>query len=174
MRPSFEALPSWLSRLPEVPPPPLRPGPPPEDGVLRRALGNVRLSLHVAVLAVVVGLAAAVAAGSARARHAAAAAEREEMSAFAQRKAVELRALTILRGGSTNAAPWALAPGGSLADDVAGYSDVVQGTAGYYYRRRWTVQRDEGGAHRVAVRVIPETRADGPPPVEVTTAFPVR
>jgi hypothetical protein len=167
-RPSFEALPSWLARLPEIPPTPVRVGRPPDEGFLRRTLANPRLRLHVMVVAVALGIGAAVAAGSMRAKHTAQ--SHAEMSAFATRKAVELRASGLLRPGRIKGrSPLAL--GGSLTNDVPGYSDVVEGSAGRRFRRRWAIEPDSAGGRRVVVRVIPMTRAAGPAPLDLTTVM---
>jgi hypothetical protein len=166
MRPSFDALPTWLSRLPEVPPTPVRANVPLEDGLLRRVLRSSRLPIHVAILAVVLGIAAATAAGSVRAREAAE--TRAEMSAFGQRKLAELTTFTALRAArSRQVTP--LPIGGSLLEDVPGYSDVVEGTTGRRFRRRWVIEAARGSDRRVRVRVIPETREAGRDSLDVTS-----
>lgn len=169
MRPSYEALPSWLARLPEIPPTPVRAGRPPDENLLQRALANPRLPVHVVVLAVGLGIAAAVAAGSIRANHSAE--SRAEMSAFATRKVAELHAFSTLRSAQTRAAASPLARGGSLADDIPGYSDVVEGTGGRRFRRRWAIERDRAGDWQVVVRVIPATRAAGRASLDFTTVM---
>ncbi|MFN2565767.1 MAG: hypothetical protein ABR499_12285 [Gemmatimonadaceae bacterium] len=169
MRPSYEALPSWLSRLPEVPPTPVMASRPPEDGVFRRALGHHRLRLPGVLFAVALGIGAAVAAGSVRAKHTAE--SRAEMSAFATRKVAELSAFGTLRSAPARALGSPLAPGGSVTDDVPGYSDVVEGTEGRRFRRRWAVDVDPSGHKRVTVRVIPATREAGRAPLDLTTVL---
>jgi hypothetical protein len=165
MRPSYEALPSWLSRLSEVPPTPVRACRPADETLLQRALANPRLPLHIVVLAVGLGIAAAVAAGSVRAKHTAE--SQAEMSAFATRKVAELRAFGTLRSATlTSASP--LTAGGSLSDDIPGYTDLVDGTEGRRFRRRWAIERNRAGDWHVAVRVIPATRAAGRAPLDVT------
>jgi hypothetical protein len=159
MRPSFEALPSWLSELSEVPPTPVRANVPPEDGLLRRVLRSSRLPVHVAVLAICLGVAAAAAAGSVRARDAAQ--SQEQMSAFAQRKVTELTTYTALRATRSNQRAAPLPIGGSLTDDLPGYSDLVEGTEGRRFRRRWVIEAGRGSDRRVRVRVIPQTREAG-------------
>jgi hypothetical protein len=170
MRPSYEALPSWLSRLPEVPPTPVRPGRPPDESVLRRALANPRLPLHVAILAIGLGIAAAAAAGSVRAQHTAE--SHAEMSAFATRKIAELRAFSTLRPAQAKGSTSPLAVGGSLIDDVPGYSDLVEGTDGRRFRRRWVIDADPTGDRRLVVRVIPTTRAAGRASLDLSTVMP--
>jgi hypothetical protein len=172
MRPSFEALPSWLSRLPEVPPTPVRANVPQEDGLLRRALRSSRLPTHVAFLAVVLGVAAAAAAGSVRTRDAEE--SHAEMSAFAQRKVAELTTFTALRASRSKQAVAPLPLGGSLVDDVPGYSDVVEGTDGRRFRRRWLIEAGNGGERRVAVRIIPQTREAGRDSLDVTSTLAAR
>ena len=159
MRPSFHELPSWLSRLPAVPQTPPRALVRPDQSLLRRALAGPRLSLQVALLAVAVGVIAAVAAGSVRAQQTAE--SRAEMSAFAQRKVAELRAFETLRAPGSRTRGAALAAGGSLIDDVPGYFDVVDGTDGRRFQRRWMVEPDRRGGRRVAVRILPLTREAG-------------
>jgi hypothetical protein len=159
MRPSFQELPSWLSRLPAVPQTPPRAFVPPEHGLLRRVLANSRLSVHVALLAVVLGVAAAAAAGSVRAKHTAQ--SRAEMSSFAARKIAELRAFETLRTLGARKRGATLAAGGSLIDDVPGYFDVVEGTEGRRFQRRWVIEAEPSGRRRLAVRVLPLTRHAG-------------
>jgi hypothetical protein len=169
-RPSLEALPPWLARLPEIQSTPVRPGRPPDEGLLRRTLANRRLPLHVAILAMVLGVAAAVAAGAVRARHTAE--SHAEMSSLAARKAAELRAFGMLRPvrpKGDDASP--LAIGGSLTDDVVGYSDVVEGTDGRRFRRRWAIERDAAGARRIVIRMIPMTRAAGDASFDLVTVM---
>ena len=168
MRPSFEALPSWLSRLPEVPPTPLRAGRPPEEGLLHRLLRNPRLPLHVALLAVGLGIGAAVAAGSVRSRYAAE--SHAEMSAFGARKLAELRAFGMLRTVKVRA----LTAGGSLTDDVPGFFDDVEGTDGRRFRRRWAIEAGPAGDRRIFVRVIPSTREAGRDSLDVSTVVTQR
>jgi hypothetical protein len=167
-RPSFEALPSWLARLPEIPPTPVRACRPPDENVLQRALGNPRLPLHVVVLAVGLGVAAAVAAGSVRAKHTAE--SHAEMSAFATRKVAELRAFGTLRSAMRTAASPLMA-GGSLTDDIPGYSDLVEGTEGRRFRRRWAIERERGGDWQVVVRLIPATRSAGRASLDFTSVM---
>ena len=172
MRPSFQELPSWLSAVSEVPRTPVRAHAPPlEPGLFRRTLGNSRLSLHVGLLAVALGLAAAVAAGSVRARYTAE--SRAEMSAFAQRKLAELRAFETLRAAGKKRA-MALAVGGSLVDDVPGYFDVVDGTDGRRFQRRWVVEADRSGTRRIAVRVLPMTPGAGEATLDLASTLPPR
>jgi hypothetical protein len=170
MRPSFEALPSWLGRLPEVPPTPVRAYRPPEESVLQRALANPRLPLHVGLFAVVLGIGAAVAAGSVRVKHTAM--SQAEMSAFAERKAAELRAFGTLRSARTRGPVSPLAPGGSLTADVPGYSDVVEGTDGRRFQRRWDIDAAPTGSRRIMVRIIPASPRAGRDSFEVTTFIP--
>jgi hypothetical protein len=172
MRPSFEALPSWLGRLPEVPPTPIRADRLPEqESVLQRALANQRLPLHVGVFAIILGIGAAVAAGSVRGKHTAV--SQAEMSAFAERKAAELQAFGTLRSTRTRAAS-PLAPGGSLTADVAGYSDVVNGTDGRRFRRRWDIDAAPTGSRRIMVRIIPASPRAGRDSFDVTAVIPRR
>jgi hypothetical protein len=166
MRPSFDALPPWLSGLSEVPPTPVRAGVPQEEGLLQRTLRSSRLPLHVALLAIVFGVIAATAAGSVRARDAAA--SHAEMSAFAQRKVSELTTFTTLRAPRSKHLVTPLPIGGSLIDDVPGYSDVVEGTEGRRFRRRWVIEEGRGGDRKVSVRIIPQTRAAGRDSLDVT------
>jgi hypothetical protein len=164
-RPSFEALPSWLARLPEIPPTPVRACRPPDESRLQRALANPRLPVHIVVLAVGLGIAAAVAAGSVRAKHTVE--SQAEMSAFATRKVAELRAFGTLRSATLSSGS-PLTTGGSLTDDIAGYSDLVEGTEGRRFRRRWAIERERTGDWQVAVRVIPATRAAGRASLDLT------
>jgi hypothetical protein len=168
-RPSFEALPSWLSRLPEIPPTPIRASRPPEEGLLRRALANPRLPLHVVILAIVLGIGAAAAAGSARTRHTSQ--SQAEMSAFAERKVAELRAFVTLRALPADGPTSPLAAGGSLSADVPGYYDEVEGSAGRRFRRRWAIEVGQGGHRRIAVRIVPTTRAAGNDSLDVSTVM---
>jgi hypothetical protein len=170
MRPSYEALPSWLSRLPEVPPTPVRAYRPPEESALRRALANPRLPLHVALLAVVLGVGAAVAAGSVRVVYTAQ--SRDEMSAFAGRKAAELRAFGTLRPLAARGAGSAIAAGGSLTTDVAGYFDVVEGSDGRRFHRRWDIDSAPTGSRRIVVRILPINSEAGREHLDVTTIIP--
>jgi hypothetical protein len=171
-RQSFEALPSWLARLPEIPPTPIRPSRPPDLTMLQRALANPRLPLHIVVLSVGLGIAAAVAARSVRATHTAEL--RAEMSSFATRKAEELRAFETLRSNRRQSARSPLVIGGSLTEDAPGYTDVVEGTAGRQFRRRWTVTTSASGERRVVVRVIPTTREAGRDSLDIATVVPHR
>jgi len=172
MRPSFQELPAWLSRVPAVPPTPPRAAVPPEQGLLRRALASSRLSVHVAVLAIVLGVAAAAAAGSVRAEQVAE--SRAEMSAFAARKVAELRAFETLRapGARTRGTP--LVAGGSVTDDVPGYFDVVDGTEGRRFQRRWLIEGDASGRRRIAVRVLPLTREAGDTSLDLEATLAAR
>jgi hypothetical protein len=170
-RPSFEALPSWLSRLPDVAATPIRAWRPPEQNILQRALANPRLPLHILVLAVGLGIVAAMAAGSVRERNAE---SRAEMSAFATRKAAELHAFGLLRSRSVKGSEVAIPVGGSLTENLPGYSDVVEGTDGRRFRRRWTVSADLSGERRVIVRVIPTTQMAGRDSFELATVLPRR
>ena len=163
MRPSYEALPTWLSRVPDVLPAPVRAGRPREESLLRRALRNPLLPLHVALFAVGLGIGAAVAAGSVRARHDAE--SRAEMAAFAERKIAELRAVGMLRTVKARA----LSAGGSITEDVAGYFDDVEGTDGRRFRRRWAVEPVTGPQRRILVRLIPATRAAGRDSLDLST-----
>ena len=173
MRPSFEALPSWLSRLPDIPPTPVRAYRPPEQGLLRRVLTNRRLPLHVALIAVGLGVGAAVAAGSVRAVHVAE--TRDEMSAFAERKVAELRAYGTLRSARRPIpGPSPLAAGGSLTRDVPGYFDVVEGTHGRRFLRRWDIDAAPTGSRRIVVRVTPAAGVGAGRHVDVTTIIPRR
>ena len=168
MRPSYESLPTWLGRVPKLAPTPVRPYRVPNDGLFTRTLRNPRLPLHVALLAVALGISAAVAAGSVRAKHAAD--SRAEMSALAGRKAAELRAFGLLRGSAARRKAPPLAIGGSLTDDVAGYFDVVEGADGLRYRRRWTIDAAPGGHRRIVVRVIPAAADARREPLDLATA----
>jgi hypothetical protein len=170
MRPSFEALPSWLSRLPDVPPTPVRAHRPPDESVLHRALANPRLPLHVGLLAIVLGIGAAVAAGSMRATHTAE--SHAEMSAFAQRKLAELRSFSTLRSARTRTPGSPLAAGGSLTTNVAGYSDVVEGTDGRRFYRRWNVDAAPTGSRRIALRIIPASPRAGRDSLDVSSIIP--
>jgi hypothetical protein len=170
MRPSYEALPSWLSRLPELPPTPVRASRPPEESVLQRALANPRLPLHIGLLAVGLGVGAAVASRSVRAEHVAE--SHAEMSAFAERKAAELRAFGTLRSAPTRAAGSPLAAGGSLVSNVSGYFDVVEGTGGRRFYRRWDVDTAPTGSRRIAVRIIPASPRAGRDSLDVTAIIP--
>jgi hypothetical protein len=170
MRPSYEALPSWLSRLPEEPPTPVRAGRPPEESVLQRALTNPRLPLRVVILAVAVGVGAAVAAGSVRAQHSAE--SHAEMSAYAESKVAELRAFGTLRARPARGADSPLAAGGSLTADVPGYFDAVEGTAGRRFQRRWDIDSAPTGSRRIVVRVIPVSPEAGRHHLDVTTIIP--
>jgi hypothetical protein len=170
MRPSFEALPSWLSRLPEVPPTPVRAYRPPDESVLQRALANPRLPVHVGVLAIALGIGAAVAAGSVRANRAAE--SHAQMSAYAETKAAELRSFTALRSARTKMAASPLAPGGSLTTNVPGYFDIVEGTDGRRFYRRWDVDAAPTGSRRIVVRLIPASPRAGRDSLDVTSIIP--
>jgi hypothetical protein len=169
MRPSYEALPSWLSRVSDVPPTPVRACRPPDESVLRRALANPRLPLHIVVFAVTLGIGAAVASGSVRAQHTAEA--RAEMSAFAERKVAELRAFGTLRSVPKHAPSSPVAAGGSLTADVPGYVDDVEGTKGRRFHRRWSIDTARAGAQRIVVRVMPATGAAGRAALDLTTVL---
>jgi hypothetical protein len=169
MRPSFEALPSWLSRVPAVPPTPVRSYVPPDESLLQRTLRNARLPVHVAVLAIGVGVVAAIAAGSVRVKYTAE--SRAEMSAFATRKVAELRAFGTLRALPSRHAGLPLPLGGSLTDDVPGYYDVVDGTDGRRFHRRWAIDVNPAGQRRIVVRVIPATREAGRSSLDLTTVL---
>jgi hypothetical protein len=171
MRPSYEALPSWLSRLPTVAPTPVQASRPPEQTVLQRALANPRLPAHIGLLAVGLGIGAAVAAGSVRAEQAAE--SRAEMSAFAERKAAELRSFATLRSARTQAAAGSpLAPGGSLTTNLPGYFDLVDGTDGRRFYRRWDVDAAPTGSRRIVVRIIPASPRAGRDSLDVTDIIP--
>ena len=170
MRPSFDALPAWLSRLPEVAPTPVRACRPPDESVLQRALANPRLPVHVGLLAVALGIGAAVAAGTVRAEPVAE--SQSEMSAFAERKAAELRSFGTLRSAPTQAAGSPLAAGGSLTANLPGYSDIVQGTAGRRFYRRWDVDAAPTGSRRIVIRVIPASPWAGRDSLDVTSIIP--
>jgi hypothetical protein len=170
MRPSYEALPSWLSRLPDAPPTPVRADRPPEESVLQRALANPRLPLHVVVLAIGLGVAAAVAAGSVRAKHTTE--SHAQMSAYAERKVAELRAFGTLRSRPHLGAGSPLAPGGSLTSDVPGYFDAVEGTDGRRFHRRWDIDSAPTGSRRITVRIIPASPEAEGAPLDVATIIP--
>jgi hypothetical protein len=169
MRPSYEALPSWLSRLPEVPPTPVRAYRPPEESVLQRALANPRLPLHIGLMAVGIGIGAAVTARSVRAEHTAE--SHAQMSAYAESKAAELRSFATLRSARSKA-PARLAPGGSLTANVTGYFDVVEGTDGRRFYRRWDVDGAPTGSRRIIVRVVPASPRAGRDTLDVTSIIP--
>jgi len=173
MRQSYQALPSWLSRLPpEVPPTPPLPHRRPAETVLVGRLASRRLRLHVALLAVGLGIGAATVAGTVRARYEAE--SRAQMSAYATGKVAELRAFGALRAAPAPVAASPLAPGGSLTEDVPGYADLVEGTGGRRFRRRWAVEVDHvSGQKRLIVRVLAASReagADGAA-LDVTTVL---
>jgi hypothetical protein len=170
VRPSYEALPTWLSRLPAIAPTPVRACRPPDESVLQRALANPRLPLHVGLLAIVLGIGAAVAAGSVRAAHTAE--SHAEMSAFAQRKLAELRSFGTLRSARTRTVGSPLAAGGSLTTNVAGYSDVVEGTDQRRFYRRWNVDAAPTGSRRITLRIIPASPRAGRDSLEVTSIIP--
>lgn len=101
-----------------------------------------------------------------------AAASRAEMTTLAEGKIEELRAYGMAR--STDPLRARVALGGSLASDVAGYGDTVDGPAGRRFGRRWEVTTDIAGARRVVVRVIPLSRAAGERSLELTTLVALR
>ena len=169
MRPSYEALPSWLGRLSEVSPTPVRAYRPSETGVLQRALANPRLPLHIALIAVGLGIGAAVAARSVRAEYVAE--SHAEMSAFAERKAAELRSFATLRSARTRAGS-PVAAGGSLAANMPGYFDIVEGTGGRRFYRRWDVDAAPTGSRRIAIRIIPASPLAGRDSLELTSIIP--
>jgi hypothetical protein len=145
---------------------------PRDESVLERALANPRLPLHIVFLAVALGVGAAVAAGSVRAEHVAE--SHAEMSAFAERKLAELRAFPTLRSVRTQRSGSPLTPGGSLAADVPGYFDTVEGTDGRRFQRRWDVDAAPG-SRRIAVRVIPlGPDAEHASALDVTAIIPRR
>jgi hypothetical protein len=137
--------------------------------VLRRALANPRLPLHVVILAIVLGVGAAAAAGSARTRHASQ--SHAEMSGFAERKVAELRAFVALRALPADGPTSPLAAGGSLSADVPGYFDDVEGSAGRRFRRRWAIEVGPAGHRQIAVRIVPISRAAGGDSLDVTTVM---
>ena len=169
MRPSYEALPSWLGGVAQVPPTPLRVYRVPEESALERALVNPRLPLHIGLLAVALGVGAAIASGSLRAAHMSP--SRAAMSAIAERKVAELRSFGAPRSARTEVAIAPLA-GGSLTADVPGYSDVVEGTDGRRFRRRWDIDAAPTGSRRIVVRIIPVSPWAGRDSVDVTTIVP--
>lgn len=169
MRPSYEALPSWLGQVPEVPPTPLRVSSVPEESALERALTNPRLPLHIGLVAVFLGVGAAVASGSFRTTYINP--SRAAMAAIAERKVAELRGFTPPR---LSRAPVAVIPvaGGSLTADVPGYSDVVEGTDGRRFRRRWDIDAAPTGSRRIVVRIIPVSPWAGRDSLDLTTIIP--
>lgn len=169
MRPSYEALPSWLGGVPQVPPTPLRVYRVPEESALERALANPRLPLHIGLIAVAIGVGAAIASGSFRATQMSP--SRAAMSAIAERKVAELRAFGAPRSARTEVAIAPLA-GGSLTADLPGYSDVVEGTDGRRFRRRWDIDAAPTGSRRIVVRIIPVSPWAGRDSVDVTTIVP--
>ena len=169
MRPSYEALPSWLGNVPQVPPTPLRVYRVPEESALERALVNPRLPLHIGLIAVALGVGAAIASGSFRAAHMSP--SRVAMSVIAERKVAELRAFGAPRSARTEVAIAPLA-GGSLTADLPGYSDVVEGTDGRRFRRRWDIDAAPTGSRRIVVRIIPASPWAGRDSVDVTTIVP--
>jgi len=166
-RPSFEALPPWLSEISEVSPTPVIAHRPPDETPLQRALRNARLPLHIGMLAIVLGIGAAVAAGSVRSKQPGA--PRAEMSAFAERKTAELR---TQRPADPPPAASSLAPGGSLTSNLPGYSDIVAGTDGRRFFRRWDIDAAPTGSRRIMVRVIPASPLAGRESLDVTTILP--
>jgi hypothetical protein len=170
-RASIEVLPSWLGRLTEVLPTPIRAYKPLEQSVLQRALANSRTPLHVGLVAIALGVGAAMAAGTVRTKHTAQ--SYAQMSAFAESKAAELRAFSALRS-NRRAAATQLAPGGSLTASVAGYSDVVEGTDGRRFYRRWDIDAAPTGSRRIVVRVVPASPRAGRDSLEVTAIIPRR
>lgn len=169
MRPSYEALPSWLGRVAEVPPTPLRVHRVPEDNALDRALSNPRLPLHIGLVAVALGIGAAVASGSFRTTHINPA--RAAMAAIAERKVAELRGFSAPRSPRTQVAVTPVA-GGSLTTDVPGYSDFVEGTDGRRFRRRWDIDAAPTGSRRIVVRVIPASPWAGRDSLDMVTIIP--
>ena len=169
MRPSYEALPSWLGKVPEVPPTPLRVYRVPDESALERALVNPRLPLHIGLMAVALGVGAAVASGTFRTDHVHP--TRAAMSVIAERKVAELRAFGAPRAAGTSVAVAPVA-GGSLTADVPGYSDVVEGSDGRRFRRRWDIDAAPTGSRRIVVRVIPITPWAGRDSLDVTTLVP--
>jgi hypothetical protein len=169
MRPSFESLPAWLSRVAEIPPPPVRAHRPPDESVLQRALANPRLPLHIGLFAVILGIGAAFAAGSVRGKQPK---SNAEMSALAERKAAELRTFRNLPSPRTRAAASLLAPGGSLTANFPGYSDVVEGTDARRFFRRWDIDSAPTGSRRIVVRIIPASPWAGRDSLDVTTIIP--
>jgi hypothetical protein len=171
-RASTEVLPSWLGGLPEVPPTPVRAYRPPDESVLQRALANPRTPLHIGLVAIALGVGAAMAAGAMRATNAAT--SHAEMSAFAESKAAELRAFSALRASPTRHGAMQLAPGGSLTTSVPGYSDVVEGTDGRRFYRRWDIDAAPTGSRRIIVRVVPASPRAGRDSLDVTAILPRR
>jgi hypothetical protein len=169
MRPSYEALPSWLGGVPEVPPTPLRVYRVPQESALERALSNPRLPLHIGLVAVALGIGAAMASGSMRTESFAT--PRAEMSAYAEGKVAELRSFAPLstRQGHGKSP---LAAGGSLTTDLPGYSDVIEGTDGRRYYRRWDIDAAPTGSRRIKVRIVPATPLAGSESLDVTTIIP--
>jgi hypothetical protein len=126
--------------------------------------------VHVGLLAVAFGIGAAVAAGAVRAEQVTE--SQAEMSAFAERKATELRSLGTLRSARTQIAGSPLAPGGSLTANLPGYSDVVESMAGRRFYRRWDVDVAPTGSRRIVIRVIPASPWAGRDSLEVTSIIP--
>jgi hypothetical protein len=94
------------------------------------------------------------------------------MSAFAERKAAELRAFGTLRSAPTRAAGSAVAAGGSLVTNMPGYFDVVEGTDGRRFYRRWDIDAAPTGSRRVVVRIIPASPRAGRDSLDVTAIIP--
>ena len=170
MRPSYEALPSWLGTVAEVPPTPIRAYRVPQESALERALANPRLPVHIGLVAVALGVGAAIAAGSVRTRHVET--SHAEMSAFAERKVAELRAFGVLTSARTQRTLSPLAAGGSLTASVPGYSDVVEGTDGRRFYRRWDIDAAPTGSRRIVVRIIPASPRAGRDSLDVTSIIP--
>lgn len=162
-------MPTWLGRLPKVAPTPVRAYRPSEESSIQRALANPRLPLHIGLIAVALGIGAAVAAGSVRAERVAE--SHAEMAAFAERRAAELRAFATLRSARTGAQS-PLATGGSLTANVPGYYDIVEGTDGRRFYRRWDIDTAPTGSRRIAVRIVPASLRAGRDSLDVTSIIP--
>jgi hypothetical protein len=160
-----------LGGLPEVPPTPIRAYRVPDETLLERALYNPRLPLHIGLVAIALGVGAAIAAGSMRAKDFAT--SRAEMAAYAEGKVAELQAFGVLRSARTRATTVSpLAPGGSLTADVPGYSDLVEGTDGRRFYRRWDIDAAPTGSRRIMVRVIPASPLAGRDSLDISTIIP--
>jgi hypothetical protein len=96
----------------------------------------------------------------------------EQMSAFAERKVAELHAYGTLRSRPANAAASPLAAGGSLTTDVPGYFDVVEGTGGRRFHRRWDIDSAPTGSRRIVVRIVPASPEAGREHLDVTSIVP--
>jgi hypothetical protein len=94
------------------------------------------------------------------------------MSAFAERKAAELRSFATLRSARTRAVGSPVAAGGSLTANVPGYFDVVEGTGGRRFYRRWDIDAAPTGSRRVAVRIVPASPRAGRDSLDVTSIIP--